>query len=1670
MSRYGYSSLSSLLACGFAVLTCDSGKAYIKVISQSPVQYFNEQSYQIKDGDTTLVTSTPFTSNEFRTTEYCLDAATNYQYKLHLKDSYGDGWGSPSYVMVEGLYGNIIFKGTLISGGKTNWPIYDLTVNYPIMQSSDWKMSSEAGSSWTEYSFSDSTWATYNADTATASSTGTQYYRKTFTAFDNLAALETRILYRYGIVAYINGNEIYRDNMPSGDVTASTLASGSYSTAEYRGVIRPSTILVSSAQNVLAVEIHFTSLTHQEIPSFNAWLAVYSSSTQEDPCYIVPYTPTMNSNGLTNTLENLVDWSIVTSYTYNDIATAPLDITFNYGNVSPLVNGIEYYSPYTPNANPKNFVISGTNDSINPVYTDILSETNPTYANHAYYYNFAHFSSQYYKTYRLRVNSVMTSTSSLNMFELHFAVCKFDIPTSITYEPSVMTVVQGVDLVNAAPTITGFSGCSVNPQLPSGLTLNTNTCTISGVVIATVPQTVYTITATGGFTGTVTITSSPCNGNVIEIRRVYGAQNAQNERYKLIDLSNQSTAVEVGFNGGQVSGSEVVTRHCLTGTRYELELGVTSSTYWLFGSFIYINGVIGEETEPILHARVDDLIGLPNSIYFNIDYSIKAMEQWSYKTEFVSNWYNSDTSGWSTGSRGSFTAASSGRIQIFKKSFTVSNLQNISGFSINLRYKYGCIVYLNNHEVFRNRVTGDLSSSSTATDSYSDLHYRTITLPVKTITIGSETATDYIVQGSNHIAIALVAMSDSQTAIDFDCAVRLFGDSIADRTMDITASSSGFSYPEYAFQNINTHMATFYSCSAGSIDIQFANDRREWISSFSFTNAINSLSSNPESVTLKARNSATEEWTTIVAYPLLAWWAKGQTKTFYIRNNKPYNIYRFDNINGHHLSETYCTAFITRIAVYANNLNVEVPTLTYSNFNAYKDIEMAEVFPSSFLYSEFTINPELPAGLSIDPSSGTLIGTPTETKASQTYTVSAKNIGGQSVTATFTMSVIVCTGTVNLITVTVRSDNYINEMTYELYAGRGNTGSPIASGQPVETNALLYLDYCLENGLYTFRGLDAYGDGWIAPAGYKLSIDQGTLNFELNQVKGGTPGSGMTSSSTTFSSYIPFQIDHSDWKAFTSTAEVPSDWNTVSFNDASWETKKAAAIKDSESVTVYIRKTFDIPNLSDYQVLNVHVAYIGGIAAYFNGNLVARFNLPETFTRETEALTAHATEGYSNFHIILATTGAVQGTNVIAFEHHRVNGASSVNSVFFEASGIFGVEECSTVVDSFSEVTSASITGGAIDLFKYTPFNSITIPNVKDAEISWSVENLLGSKFNSFVMHLASTISNHGFSLYGRFSEEDQENSMFAETGLTVTSLRPNAYDVPLGIAGFKDYRYVVDVPSNYASSFNAFLFKYCKPASTGVCPAIDNYPSVGEGQISPAECQYGYRGYSFRTCTNGVLSDIDYSNCQPKIPADLHYATDRFVFVKDTAVQTDAPTFMNLIDEFYLDTNVNLPAGLTLDSKTGVISGKPTEIVNMKAFTIYGKNAKGSAATTITITIRIGECAAEGNFGKTNVGETAIYECSKQGSFVGTVKRTCVLGEKDGVWDKPSGTCFPTVGIIIIVIIVIIVLVVAVFIIIRLTKKSKTVGSRGKNTNKSKTMKAQTKKDAKETKKTVKV
>ena len=68
-------------------------------------------------------------------------------------------------------------------------------------------------------------------------------------------------------------------------------------------------------------------------------------------------------------------------------------------------------------------------------------------------------------------------------------------------------------------------------------------------------------------------------------------------------------------------------------------------------------------------------------------------------------------------------------------------------------------------------------------------------------------------------------------------------------------------------------------------------------------------------------------------------------------------------------------------------------------------------------------------------------------------------------------------------------------------------------------------------------------------------------------------------------------------------------------------------------------------------------------------------------------------------------------------------------------------------------------------------------------------------------------------------------------------------------------------------------------------------------------------------------------------------------------------------------------------------------------------ENPAGETYVAITINVRKGYCMPEGVFERTLVGEVAVYQCALQGSYVGTQKRACVLGEKDGEWQTNKQT-----------------------------------------------------------------
>jgi hypothetical protein len=142
----------------------------------------------------------------------------------------------------------------------------------------------DLGSVWTGLAFDDSAWQSGraklgygNGDEATVVSFGpdsgakfiTTYFRSRFMVTDPGASspLTLRVLRDDGLVVYLNGSEVYRDNMPAGPITSLTPAAASASddgTIYFTSPPVDPSYLVAG-DNVVAVEIHQRSGTSSDI-------------------------------------------------------------------------------------------------------------------------------------------------------------------------------------------------------------------------------------------------------------------------------------------------------------------------------------------------------------------------------------------------------------------------------------------------------------------------------------------------------------------------------------------------------------------------------------------------------------------------------------------------------------------------------------------------------------------------------------------------------------------------------------------------------------------------------------------------------------------------------------------------------------------------------------------------------------------------------------------------------------------------------------------------------------------------------------------------------------------------------------------------------------------------------------------------------------------------------------------------------------------------------------------------------------------------------------------------------------------------------------------------------------------------------------------------------------
>ena len=1073
----------------------------------------------------------------------------------------------------------------------------------------------------------------------------------------------------------------------------------------------------------------------------------------------------------------------------------------------------------------------------------------------------------------------------------------------------------------------------------------------------------------------------------VKLVKKYGNSGAKEESFNIF-----SGSTLLYTDSGSVNGETRTVEHCLapsTNNQYTLELLDAAGDSWSFGSLLTIYGKYG-------NAVFKNFMTDPKRETYTISlyYGIEQDATWKMTSGSVSaEWtaYSFDDTTWSEATLGSDIPSVSG-VQYFRKQFV--GLAAMAAYDVRLKYKAGVIAYINGAEVYRdNMPAGDVTLTTATTGEYSETAYRGFIRP------GSEVASQ------NSILAVEIHNLHPEATIDFNAYLAILAASTTESNCFIYADKTTVQTDdsENAVNLFDFDKSSKYSADSSRLPMSltatytfegprpFINSVRVW----TFSN----LHKAPGTFTWQGSNDG-QQWLDVISVPKAVY----QSETYQTFNSfdhaSLFGYYRA-KIVGSRSSDIAAYEMQPLICSASKPISI---TFTPNAYTFWASHERVNIRPDSSGFTSCTAQ-SLPKGLTIDYSSCVISGVVDTALSDWTVTVSSV-MYGNVYTGSFTLTILECTGDRSLISLAVRSDNHPKRMSYKLYQGVGTSGAVVQSIDQFEIPSYLkYVDFCLDHGIYTLELLDPASNGWILPTEYFLSVDSGEMVFEMGQISG-----GMASVSTMFSSYLPFQTKCSDWKI---SYDFVKNWNTVDFDDSTWKTAKAREFGANTGVTTYIRKEVNIPNIHMYQVLNVRVKYEGGVVAYFNGHKVARFNLVGNYDAESESISVHDQHEFSKFHIILNTVGGVNGKNLLAFEIHRPVGKSSLDPVIFDATGVFGVNECSIVLDSYEAVSGANPSLPALkNLLEINPKTFGYQPIKQGATLQWMVENLEGTKFNSFGMQAASVRTHYGFSLSAAYSMLPVYFNILEVSDEKIKEIGLNTWSVPKGLLGFRKLQVETDNPASSNVYVSSYMLMYCKPAQIRRFPYDETHSTVKISEIASVSNMGNEEHHSpHHTIVKNKLRQMNKRIRVNSAPENLEYESSIYQLALGANIYIPPPTYDNTIDSFFMIDGASLPAGLTLDPVTGAITGVPTEECSLTMYTIYGRNDDGIAFTTIAISVDLAICPAQGMLPTVTVGTSILVtNCTEQGDFEGAIYYTCELQGNGGVWNI-VGECTPIGG-----------------------------------------------------------
>ncbi len=493
--------------------------------------------------------------------------------------------------------------------------------------------------------------------------------------------------------------------------------------------------------------------------------------------------------------------------------------------------------------------------------------------------------------------------------------------------------------------------------------------------------------------------------------------------------------------------------------------------------------------------------------------------------------------------------------------------------------------------------------------------------------------------------------------------------------------------------------------------------------------------------------------------------------------------------------------------------------------------------------------------------------------------------------------------------------SFPTEETFKIYKGTSASGVLVLSqtGTSAYGNTDQSQTVCLEAGDYFIEYIDSYGDGWgtsSAPA-YVLITIGGIRIF-----KGGLPyqsGTSLKNGSGSFTVNF-LSTPTTQWK-YTDVPQSNNAWTQSSFSDASWSTATPGTFPTFTATTRYYRFTGTMNNRATLSSLYVSLSNTYGFLYHLQGTEVYRYQMPAgTVSASTSAssasLEAVATSISAN-KFLLPTSGSF----VVAFEVHLTSGTSGV-------------------ADPFSCYVYLGNTGAEGDYGSNKFYDGTASATPEGASTTYNSAKIFDEATNTYYY----TITSNSPSIIYTFANGRAEwiNYYSVMSAFTTSYGYPTAWTV-YGSNDGNNWD-TLDIQSDVVFP-TATLVKYFNLRA--------NTKSYNKYKLAITSCSIAGK------C--GIGQWNAYTAVFANEITGLSYTPNSFTgFAYMDSIEM-RPS-INGYSSFQI--NKALPAGVTLSSTSGVISGTPTAGVT-DTYTITATNFFTSQTATTQISLNVQGCSA---------------------------------------------------------------------------------------------------------------